>query len=115
MFSSAEEMNLKLTEGIPPALPSAPTEFTGDFSAFGSFGSFGRSAPAKTDRALNRLRRWWQSVPVGARAPHYRMASLVAILRVPQTKLAPLLRSEGWRRCTLHLAGSKSTVWVPPG
>lgn len=76
-------------------------------------------APARAARKLAKLQRkvlaWWDSVPADARRTHYLGAQLARGVGIPVATLGPALKSLGWRREQVRLAGEQVGVWCSPG
>lgn len=83
--------------------------------------------PTRTDRPTSarerrglaklaaRLAQWWNSIPVAARLPYYRIEVIANECRTPAPLLGDALRSLGWLRVQVRLDGICTAVWVAPG
>lgn len=74
---------------------------------------------ARAARRLAKLQRkvqlWWDTLPCESRRGHYLGTQLARSTGIPVAQLGPVLRSLGWRREQVRLAGEQVGVWIAPG
>jgi len=83
-------------------------------SNFSTIGLTARSA-RKLAKLQRRVLQWWQSLPADGRRAHFLGAQLAPLVGIPAASLGPVLRSLGWRREQVRLAGEQIGVWIAPG
>jgi hypothetical protein len=103
-------------DGVDDGCDGTPSR---PISAPSSPASPANAASASAARKLAKLQRkvlaWWRSVPADRRRTHYLGAQLAQGVGIPVTTLGPALKSLGWRREQVRLAGTQVPVWCAPG